>query len=182
MASKGKKSKTGATPGKLALVGVLVVILLIVLYLQFGGASESTSRSKRRAKQTSSNASVAVQPSGSTPAPSAPVILRPWPEISLVEATEHDPFALPVKIAARMQQREQEEQQQVVQETANVHAQTLAEFRQNGVSLVYRGKGQYLAQIGQATIRVGDVLDGFRVVEIGPKGVRLENDEGRNTQ
>ena len=40
--SSAKNKKLGATPGKLALIGVLAVVLVGVLYVQFGGAGDES--------------------------------------------------------------------------------------------------------------------------------------------
>ena len=96
-------SKVGVTPGKLVLVLVLAVVFVSVLLFQLG-AKESPSTldqsadvaadSDRRPRENSANTSVSPPNNGDVPQQA-----RRWPEITLEEIQQHDPFAFPAVLA-----------------------------------------------------------------------------------
>jgi hypothetical protein len=75
---KTSLSKLGVTPGKLALIGVLSVVLIVVVYTQFGTSPDNTASTAgasfgpRRPVIAAAPAS-ASQPPAATPVVSAPV-------------------------------------------------------------------------------------------------------------
>jgi hypothetical protein len=102
-----KAQQLGATPGKLALVGVLAVVLLGVLYSKYGGTKDG------------GTANHAARPTAPPPAPSKPLIPAPitvetlsapaatvneprkktgatenWQSPELAAVVEYDPFRL----------------------------------------------------------------------------------------
>jgi hypothetical protein len=62
-------------------------------------------------------------------------------------------------------------------EDAEQPARRADSIRQQGVGFVLITEGEAVATIGEATVRPGDVIDGFRVVKIDTTGVYL-TDEG----
>jgi len=172
-----ESSKLSATPGKLALIGVLAVVLVVVLAVQFGGVLGAKP-----------SADGDPGPEGPKPAPSwqlseqsarpcrelaggqdAP---RPWPQLELADVSAYDPFALRTSVAKPAEppvttgQRERDRAQQ---------EQLLEQLREKGVQAVIGGSRRgNAAVIGSEIVRVGDALGEFRVVGIGADGVVLE--------
>ena len=70
MANQVAAKQTGVTPGKLALIGVLAVVLVIVIYIQYGdqlkstatSGSPSTTAATTRSKPTKSKAATTMAP------------------------------------------------------------------------------------------------------------------------
>ena len=100
-----KRNKAGATPGKLVLIGVLAVVLIGVLYIQFGGSDTATSRSARKPKS--------AQPAAARPVPTKETVEAAatsgddtvqqaideaaWKSPDLATVVAYDPFALPYR-------------------------------------------------------------------------------------
>lgn len=164
--------KIGLTPAKAALVAVLALVLAVVWGPQiFGSGSErpesvaearpavrSSSRAPRRGRRTTTQT-----PTTSEPARPA-ATERDLPTITLSDAAAYDPFAVPAWTS--------EAEQQLVAETSAQPAsssslqQRFDSLKATGVGMVLvSGDGQ-AAQIGDRTVRVGDEIDGFRVIEI----------------
>jgi hypothetical protein len=55
--------------------------------------------------------------------------------------------------------------------------ETLEKLRGQGVQLVVIGQRERTAMLGSRTVQVGDIVEGFRVKEIHPHGVVLEEPE-----
>ncbi len=101
-----------------------------------------------------------------------------------MEVLRHDPFARP---AAFSQQRatvaasqgehndEAAQRQKELKQKQARRDQIIARLRQEGVKAIFGGGSEgTIAVVGAETIRVGDKLEGFRVIAIGPDGVVLE--------
>ena len=193
MDSKATISKlTGATPGKLALIGVLAVILIAVLYLQFGrsGAGQATSRTAPRKRPESK----AVQPATPVAAPTMPGQvprkkmrnMNRWTPPELAAVIRYDPFALPAAFprprrveepgaladVATGQSDPAAEQVALEQQRAQMQ-QRLEELRHQGVRVIVKGRDEYVAVVGDQEIRVGDQIQGFTVVAIDSDGVKV---------
>ncbi len=127
-----------------------------------------------------------------------------WNAVALDSIFKHDPFAVPAAFlpppsehseptakvptgsAPKMdnsmaldKQREEREKQAAAEAKARDDAMNALE--KQGVSLVLRDGNQWIAVVGDITIRVGDQLGAFRVVEILPDGVVIE-DPTRNAE
>jgi hypothetical protein len=190
MAKSGEKSKGGATPGKLALIAVLAVVLVGVLVYQFSGSEEPPPPRKhpnvgRPAAARPAAGSTRVAAGGTrvaAPKPDHTVVPktdRQWPKIALEEVLQHDPFALPTalqppapkKPAVAVASQAPDKARQA--EVRRQREQALAAIRAQGVQMVFVGKEKRVAIIGDRRVRVGDVFDGFRVTDIGSDGVTL---------
>ncbi len=127
-----------------------------------------------------------------------------WNAVALDSAFKHDPFAVPAAFLpppsensapiaqeptssvpradnslALDKQREEREKQAAAEAKARDDAMNALE--KQGVSLVLRDGNEWIAVVGDITIRVGDQLGAFRVVEILPDGVVIE-DPTRNAE
>jgi hypothetical protein len=189
MADSTGMSKIGATPGKLVLVGVLAIILISVLVFQTGGTdapaasaekpkpalrTRPTRPHQRRARrQAVTKASVTqgdLEPS--------PREARPWSEARLEEVLQYDPFAVPEALAPPEPARRTTtgkdpaagSQPEAVKKQRE---QALAALRHQGVQMIFFDEDEQVALLGDRMVRVGDTLDGFRVLAIGPEGITL---------
>ncbi|MCR4414712.1 MAG: hypothetical protein NUV77_20035, partial [Thermoguttaceae bacterium] len=93
------------------------------------------------------------------------------------EAAAYDPFGLPETFArtasaVRKKEASQGKRQALSQRKAE-QDRTLAALRSAGVAAVFRGPVGSVAIVGRNLVRVGDELNGFRVVSIDPDGVLL---------
>jgi hypothetical protein len=70
-------------------------------------------------------------------------------------------------------QREEREKQAAAEAQARDDAMNALETQ--GVNVVLRDGNQWIAVVGDKTIRVGDQLGAFRVIEILPNGVVIED-------
>lgn len=165
--------KIGLTPAKAALVAVLALVLAVVWGPQiFGGGSDraesvaearpaarSSSRAPRRGRRTTTQA-----PTTSEPARPA-ATERDLPTITLSDAAAYDPFALPAWAIEAEQLVGGTSVQPASGGTSSLQ-QRFDSLKATGVGMVLvSGDGQ-AAQIGDRTVRVGDEIDGFRVIEI----------------
>ncbi len=163
---KKRLEKSGATPGKLALIGVLSLVLVAVIVGQLPESSHNSPQSASvvppQTANQEENATSLVQV---TPAKDK---VSAWPEVSLELALENDPFQRPSWI-----QREQP----VPDPTESVPRENqteLAELRKQGASIVVIGQQQRSATIGEQEYFVGDLLEGYRVKDITPQGILLD--------
>jgi hypothetical protein len=185
--------RLGASPGKLALIGVLAVALVGVLYLQYGGHGasglaaldgEETFGSPRRPGRAT--ASPSELPVDAWMLHAAPLDEQLWEVADLREIVKYDPFALPAAFPQPVQ---------VTIDPVDTAGKPLAdgvsngdpwssivedlqmqlqELRQRGVRVIVNRGDQYVAMIGDRTVHVGDEINGFTVTAIDPDGVLVE--------
>jgi hypothetical protein len=191
VAERPGRASGSVAPGKLILIGVLAVVLVAVLYAQFGGrgsAAERTAGKSTPGRQATdervSAADTDKQARGAetdNEAVRVPVDRSAWNPPDLATVVAYDPFALP----SRFPQPRLEESKPASESDAAKRAvdgaqaleqvqKQLDDMRQLGVKVILEQHGQYVALIGNQTIRVGDEVNGFTVTEITPTGVRVE--------
>ena len=190
--------QAGMTPGKLALIGVLAVVLGGVLYLQSGPISQQASTSapppamaaESTASPTDSNAAVdvAIAPVDAAPSKKTGAVAS-WQLPDLASVVEYDPFALPASFpqpqnadeeAALAQNAVQTQDASAVQaalEAERTKSETeLQGLRQQGVHVIIKRENKYVAIVGDTEVHVGDQIDGFTVIAIDADGVRVAKD------
>ncbi|MBN2477592.1 MAG: hypothetical protein JXB62_23495 [Pirellulales bacterium] len=182
------KMQIGASPGKLLLAAGLAVALTVVLIVQFSGTSNAgdTNRSKRP-KKTADRAAPPTSRAGDAPRAPEPVesqpAVNPWPKLGREEVLEYDPFTLPVaisrhQVATEAQSRREAEARQRREELAQKEAawnRALDTLQREGVTAVIGDdRDGNVAVIGSRILRVGDDLEGFRIIAIEPDGVVLQ--------
>ena len=193
MVNQLQQKKVGATPGKLILIGVLAVVLLAVLYIQFGGSGAPTGPAARKPKSARPAATrrVAVRRGDGrveearteTGGPQQSVDKAIWapPELDAVAA--YDPFALPYRFpqpyssdtgAANVNPDTGKSGVDALAREREQIAQRLDELRKRGVQAITKENGEWVASIDGRTIHVGDEIDGLKVTEITPSGIRVE--------
>jgi hypothetical protein len=93
-----------------------------------------------------------------------------WPHVSLDAALAHDPFSSPL-LTAQTAAAEADENNAAPppEESASLLA-----LKQGGVSMIVREGASIVATVGERKLRVGDVIDGYRVVAIEMDGVVLQ--------
>ena len=186
MAKTPAKTKRGTQPLKLALAIVLAVVFVIVMVVQFGGSAREGAGPQGDAgnnqSRTSGPGRLAQAVPESKKIVTAPYPTPGWPIQKRADVLEFDPFAVSEAFCSRKEsaakalkdeaaaaQREKRRKRQAEQD------QMLAKLRQEGVQAVIgTSSGSHAAVVGSQTVRVGDVLGGFRVIAIEPTGVVLE--------
>lgn len=201
---KSSPQQLGATRGKLIAIAVLAVVLLGVLYKQFGGSpakpvqpevpqsaaveQEPSARPAARAARRGKSASPVAE---TIAAVTAPVRLQSidkeaWKPRNLATVIQYDPFALPAKfpqpVAVAKGNSANGDESSLADADASRLADTVAklqteleQLKQQGVHVIVLERDQYVALIGDRTIHVGDEIgNGFTVTAIRPDGVFVE--------
>jgi hypothetical protein len=199
--------RVGLTRGKAATIGVLAVVLVGVVYIQYGSSDDRIA-----VLDAEPPAAPPPQPAAASPAVPVPAAAAEsstaaaitddeeqtavtaqfeeskWKSPQLTMVVAYDPFALPsafpqpVRTAAGSEAVEGGDGSAENAETA---AAKLAEaieslqgelraLQERGVHVIIRGRDEYVAMIGDRTIRVGDEINGFVVTAIEADGVRVE--------
>ncbi len=185
MAEPETGPKPIATPRQLLVVGVLGVVLAIVLIGQFGGATgkpgdaavkaspkERASQAGQASGPKSAAASAARSAQAATPKP-APFA---WPKLSAEVAAQYDPFALPEPLARKITEvnpAKVDRKSGIPPPKRDVSAENVAALKSKGIALIVRTQRGAVAMVGNRVVRVGDMLEGHRVVAIDSSGVLL---------
>jgi len=154
----------GATPGKLALIGVLVLVLIVVIVKQQPESVPVSVRESPITTEQQTTKRTRVSPSSLPEKDSQNESERTsWPEINFSETLASDPFTPP---------------SWAVQESRTVLSTSddpgeLAELQQQGASIVVIGQKEKSARIGEQRLVVGDILDGYQVTDITTQGIFL---------
>ncbi|TWT40152.1 hypothetical protein [Botrimarina hoheduenensis] len=179
--------KLGLTPAKAALMAALAIGLGVVWGPQLVGLfSSSTSSGSGPAPVASRARPAAVVPRALIPQPASRSVEAASPasektnrkreesqpdlRLSLADALQHDPFRIP---EWSPKYRHASGATFAVEADAETVEATFAQLQSQGVAMVLLGDGEATASIGEQTVHVGDVIQGFRVVEISTQGVRL---------
>ena len=206
MAEAQKPSKGGLTRGKAILIAVLGIVLVVILYVQFGSASAkpiSESAGNHLPRRTPVLPASAAKPatatatkgpgSGATAATPAIDESR-WKSPKLAAVVAYDPFALPaafpqpakVKIgdktggAEGLIEAAAANDRKKVAEALEKLQMGLEELKQRGVTVIVREGDAYAAMIGDRMLHVGDEINHFTVTAIDPAdGVSLERKESQ---
>jgi hypothetical protein len=179
------KPGAGVSRFKLALVAVLAVVLLVVLIVQFGGASNTQGADEREntvkgRPSTPAQERAAARPQNVRKHSKPRLTTAPWPVFDRADVVRYDPFATPARFLSQ-QAAAQDKQSadkaasaadKVVKKQADLD-RALAALQQQGVTMVIGGSKGRVAVVGDQTVGVGDVLDGFRVITIAPDGITL---------
>lgn len=173
MPNSQQTSKVGATPGKLVLMGVLAVVFVVVLIVQFGGDSSAEPSAALGSETSPPLQNPVVTERRPTAKPDeAPT---PWPVLQCAEVIGYDPFSTPSTLADDSASSQDIAHNSPDADRKARQEQTLKELQSQGVKAVYGGGPQgMIAVVGSETVRIGQKLGGFRVVAIGPNGISLE--------
>lgn len=178
----------GATPGKLALIGVLAVIMFVVIWVQLPSAEPGAVEARSSAEAMNEppapmpaaakgGETLAEAPANSTKPTELP--RKAWPEFSIQSLLRCDPFAH--QAWSRPIPKKDSPATEVVADKKiappPLHATNpLGELKQKGVSLVLLANGQKVARVGGQQFRVGDTINGYRIMDIAKDGMVLEEE------
>ena len=191
-------TQIGLTRGKAVLIAVLALVLVVVVYIQFGPsgedyvapqASEYRSPAASSARPTSAVAAASTTPIGAASkanGKAAPIDQTRWKAPDLATVIAFDPFAVPETFprSAHIAAGDDAEAEAGSEEAAAAAEQLteaveqlrleLEELQQRGVHVIVKQRDQYVAMIGDRTVHVGDDIGGFTVTAIEPDHVRVE--------
>ncbi|MGQ9574683.1 MAG: hypothetical protein ACUVUC_05150 [Thermoguttaceae bacterium] len=206
MAESSTTRKPIATPRQLILIAVLGVILAVVLIQQFSGASGSPEPVQQAAPSRTSageKAQAAVAQTDSEPVggqglgvgkvsgrPSAPQgpagpPRAPWPRIDAKTAGQYDPFALPEPLARQLAPPAKQASPAAKANPPAARARPSAglfSLRSKGVHAVIQDQTGAVAVIDNRLVRVGDLLEGYRVISIDRDGVLVAPPDWQDVQ
>ncbi|MBN1852761.1 MAG: hypothetical protein JW829_08550 [Pirellulales bacterium] len=199
MVDRSTANPYGATPGRLALIGVLAVVLVSAVYWNIlrEQPSQTVPKSAKdhvASKDSSIRAGAPAIRRGTARAkpatnPQVRIRTKSWPEVELANVVAYDPFAVPETfpqpeaIAPEEQHaavsRDANQRELAVKRQAAIAAQAAAieSIRSKGVQAILRSDDNFIAIVNGREIRIGDVIEGFTVVHISTEGIRLQ---GRN--
>lgn len=186
MADQKWQEKIGVTPGKLALVAVLAVVLVTVIYQQMPPADQvSTAEPTEQVPKSESRSSAkglarpALATSQDVRKKEAAKQEKEWPKIQLENAIAFDPFSRPDALKPDHKERPGDDVTATNEELVKRQAvrrnreQALALVRQQGVQMVLYDQQERIAVVGDRVVRIGEELQGFRVVAIDDEGITL---------
>jgi hypothetical protein len=190
MADASASPRPAVTPRQLLFIAVLGVILAVVLIVQFGGASggpddsqggsrpqaapsgaaQPAQRQSAAGPQAAGSPAPGVKTAPGTPRPASP----PWPKLSGQVAGQYDPFAMPEPLARQAKAQRPDDSPGGKAGSRNPATDpALMALRRKGTDAILRDGQGAVAVIDKRVVRVGDVLQGYRVVSIDDDGVLL---------
>ena len=161
-------SNTTASPRQMVLIGLLGIILIGVIAYEFlPSSAESVALTPRRSA-ASGTSPVA---SGTLPATLAPE----WPSISVETVVSHNPFRLDARwLAPIIEEVPPEAAGTDPQPSEALAAEPVpSPIVQERVSWVLLQTGNEMAGLGNRTVRVGDIVSGYRISAITADGIVL---------
>ena len=191
---------TSLTPGKLIVIGVLSVVFVVVLVMNFSGSSSQaksepvaggSSRPSPPRRRSPGRRAVPNPGTTSKDGEIFRVEKKLWSQFSLKQIGSFNPFALPQIIAAKIVSNQEAksqgdkdaklalerkyENQLRVRRDRDAFLQSL---RTDAAILIVHVNNRRIAMIGERKIAVGDVLpEGFRVTGINDNGLILDEVE-----
>ena len=178
--------RAGVTPGKLALVGVLAIVLIAVIVGQLPEGSvdspqDITDSAAKRSKpspqdpgnvpETRADFAIASTNQGSMEQP-----IRTWPKLPMERILAYDPMAIPEWFAAVRDVAppvDEASRLSAEAERQQRNEQVLTQLRDQGAKAVVFSGNDKRAAIGQQSVRIGETIEGFKIIDITHKGVVL---------
>lgn len=168
--------RLGVTRGKLVLIGVLAVVLVTVVVLQWPEAStpsptiELNNAAAGDDVTTPTASSEPQNRPSETPARAAVV----WPQLTLAEIVRHNPFQLPEEMRpepAKVDNQQDSQDQRILQSLTEPSS-----------AMILMVGEEHVARVGATTLRPGDKIGHYRVAKIDATGVWLvdESEEHEN--
>ena len=168
--SQKQPTKVGATPGKLALIGILAVVMVSVIASNWPSAAAPLEDETALAAAPSGPVPPAAsQTTTDTPdaSPASPfgefAEDHHWPELPLKEVTEFDPFAVSKWAAPPTS----------VDGGPAYNQEQINELLAAENAIIFVSGDNRIARIGEQEFHVGDVLGRFKITDISSKGVVL---------
>lgn len=188
--------KTGATPAKLAFVGVLAMVLVgvvINLLPESSASSQLVASRDSSAKQfkpirqhprktgestpTSTNDATISTNKAPTDHP-----IRAWKKLSMDRILSYDPLAVPAWLVdARNAAPPLDEASRLAAEAEKERREEefLRLLREQGAKVIVFSGNEKRAAIGNQLVRIGETIGGFRITDITRKGIVLTELEPR---
>lgn len=195
---KKRLQDMGLTPAKAILIAVLILVFVGVMLSNFvGGGSPATELELAKRPSKVTKVSRKLPGSSAQPAVANSQPMKKWPKIALDQAIAHDPFALPLVLrpkkvekkvvveqpaqqnnkvaideAAERQRQVQELERQAAEREALLKKQmeTIKTMQESGIGIALVTPEEQVIKIGNKKLKVGDMWDGFRIVEIRANG------------
>ena len=172
--NRAKCDRIGATRGKLALMGVLAVVLVCVLASNFRGSATElalTAPSPAAAPgELAGAAAESVEASG--PSPFGEFAADgDWPQTNVETIVDFDPLAAPPWKAVS-------EVTRADAANADTTEQTLEQVQQATNAIIFISGGQRVARIGTQDYHVGDMVGRFQITDISSAGLVLSEPVG----
>jgi hypothetical protein len=168
--SQKQTMKVGATPGKLALIGILAVVMVIVIASNWPSAAAPLADETPLAAEPSAQAPPAASEATTDSPEASPASPfgefaedRHWPELPLKEVTEFDPFAISKWAAPSVG----------VDGAPALNETQINELLAAENAIIFVSGDKRIARIGDQEFQVGDVLGRFKITDISSKGVVL---------
>lgn len=181
MSNPNRMARIGATPGKLALIGVLAVVLAGVIVGQLPGTpppndvvQQKTESSESKQEKGARNASASTSSTKPNQQLSKP---QQWPRLSVKEASTFDPFAATGPLAAPPSTVTKPNAEDETKDSL-----ALEKLLQQKATIVVIADKDKVATIGTQQLRIGDVVEGYQVTDITTQGVVLTELKKRQSQ
>jgi hypothetical protein len=171
MTERNWLARNGATPAKLATVGVLAGVLGFVIWNQVSSGVQPAVANKTR-QPTAPQTQVVAQPASTSTAVAtqhqAAAETRHWPKLKLEKIVKNDPFARPMWYLMAQAEESGSQAGSLVRS-----AQVLEELKKQQTKIVVISGEDRVATIGEQSFRVGDTIEGFEISEITRTGIVL---------
>lgn len=176
--SKKKKAKgRNASPIKIGLIAVLSLVMLAVWGNALLGGKSTTPLARRDTSRAA-----AKLPSDAGPARSTPRVAvagdreadADWPEVPVSKAARNDPFARPSWALSP------EPDADVLDASFATSAAALENLEAAQASMIVIAGSAKIATVGGQEFRVGDIVQGYEVIDITSRGVVFADAETQN--
>lgn len=171
MTERNWLERNGATPAKLATVGVLAGVLGFVIWNQVSSEAKPAIAKETRqptAPQTQDVAQPASKSAAVATRHQAAAETRHWPKLKLEKIVKNDPFARPMWYLMAQAEESGSQAGSLVRS-----AQVLEELKKQQTKIVVISGEDRVATIGEQSFRVGDTIEGFEISEITRTGIVL---------
>ena len=188
-----RKKLTHASWPQIAVVAALVAVLVAVIVMQMVGRSRAETTSPAPSPTGSSRSTPASPATATTDHPADPPSEDPWNQTFANDTIAYDPFRIPAAFsndgqsaagkshATAVPEDDEDDRAARLEAARAAREAALARLSKQGFKAFLAGREPdgNVGVIGKQTVRVGDVLDGFRVIAIEPGGIVVEPAEGR---
>jgi hypothetical protein len=169
------RDRIGATRGKLALVGLLAMVLVYVLWSNFAGSQEHLAITEPGSMPVVPPAVVSPSPSASKTQPEVTPGTSPfgafavdgsWPEPDLEVLVKFDPLSAPpwMGVVEQLDEGPCDDEAQ---------SKSLEELQKAQNAIIFMSGKQRVARIGGEDYRIGDMVGHYKITDISSAGIVL---------